>query len=1101
MARRDFYFRTNTIGRAFAAMVFSWLLPGILSAEEQILPITARDIVKATGVKGGLVVLLPFGDGRLAADFVKAGPYLVHGLNRSKEEVEKARENLKSWGIYGKASVELWQKNYLPYAEEIVNLAVTLSPVRDAESMGEWLRVLAPGGVLCISANGKLRTIRREFSGVRDEWTHALHGPDNNAVAKDKLVGPPRHIKWVGSPKWARSHDHLASVSVVVSAGGRIFYIVDEGATAFVALPSEWRLVARDAFSGVVLWKRKIHGWENHLRGFRSGPASLGRRLVATSDNVFVTLGYDEPVSALDAATGKTLRVYSGTEGTEEILHEKGILYLVAGERDKENPVKGLWWRYATPSVHKKRIMALDAETGRLLWQKHDEETEEVFPLTLCVSGGRVFFQNPQAVLCLDAKTGRRIWRAERPSSTVRLGWSTPTLVAVNGVVLSADRGKSASLARSLKPEKGKVLWIPSSAGGIAPPGELIAYSVENGEELWRCPCREGYNSPVDVLVVRGVVWTGNLVRATDPGMTEGRDLRTGRIVKRRPPDSSFFRIGMGHHRCYRNKATENYLILNRAGIELVDVRTGAAAANHWVRGTCQYGVMPSYGLLYAPPHSCACYIQAKLNGFNALSSSRRTPVVASQKESRLLRGPAYGTIDLSKDIDRAGWPTYRHDISRSGSTSAEIPKALQLAWSKPIGGRLTALTAGKGKIFFAQVDTHTVFALRESDGSVAWTFTAEGRVDSPPTLCGNGVFFGSRDGYVYCVRASDGVLAWRFRAAPEERRIFAYGQLESVWPVHGSVLILNGELWCAAGRCSFTDGGIRLWRLEAATGKVLSITRINSLDPRTGLEPEESVRGVDMTGALPDILSSDGRSVFMRHKRFDLEGNEKPPEVPHLFSSIGFLDGSWWHRSYWFYGTGMRCGYGGWPAAGNRNPAGRILVLSKDTAYGFGRSRYVHYGSHVGVDAYTIFHYRMRRNGGPRWIYYLLFAEKIGPGKAKGPKRGREYVWSRGIPFLVRAMVLAGDTLAVAGPPSVWPGPEGTEMLEGKRGGLLLLLSASEGKELFQLDLPSPPEFDGMIAAGGRIYLSAEDGKVYCYKQRAARNTKKTRVKKGKKR
>ena len=30
-----------------------------------------------------------------------------------------------------------------------------------------------------------------------DEWTHYLHGPDNNAVADDTRVGPPRYMQWV----------------------------------------------------------------------------------------------------------------------------------------------------------------------------------------------------------------------------------------------------------------------------------------------------------------------------------------------------------------------------------------------------------------------------------------------------------------------------------------------------------------------------------------------------------------------------------------------------------------------------------------------------------------------------------------------------------------------------------------------------------------------------------------------------------------------------------------------------------------------------------------------------------------------------------------
>ena len=147
-------------------------------------------------------------------------------------------------------------------------------------------------------------------------------------------MAPPHHIQWVGGPEWARSHDHLASVSVVVSSGGRIFYIVDEGPIASVALPANWFLVARDAFNGVVLWKKPIGLWEGHLRGFRSGPVELPRRLVAVSERVFVTLGYGKPLTALDAATGDVVRTYQGTDGTLEIVYANDVLFLVMGEID-----------------------------------------------------------------------------------------------------------------------------------------------------------------------------------------------------------------------------------------------------------------------------------------------------------------------------------------------------------------------------------------------------------------------------------------------------------------------------------------------------------------------------------------------------------------------------------------------------------------------------------------------------------------------------------------------------------------------------------------------------------------------------------------------
>ena len=57
----------------------------------------------------------------------------------------------------------------------------------------------------------------------------------------------------------------------------------------------------------------------------RQLPRTTPRRLVATADKLYVTLGYEAPVSVLDAATGRELSVLEGTEGTDEILLDDGV--------------------------------------------------------------------------------------------------------------------------------------------------------------------------------------------------------------------------------------------------------------------------------------------------------------------------------------------------------------------------------------------------------------------------------------------------------------------------------------------------------------------------------------------------------------------------------------------------------------------------------------------------------------------------------------------------------------------------------------------------------------------------------------------------------
>ena len=126
-------------------------------------------------------------------------------------------------------------------------------------------------------------------------------------------------------------------------------------------------------------------------------------------------------------------------------------------------------------------------------------------------------------------------------------------------------------------------------------------------------------------------------------------------------------------------------------------------------------------------------------------------------------------------------------------------------------------------------------------------------------------VLFGSADGYVYCLRATDGELIWRFRAAPEDRRLSAWEQIESVWPVHGNVLVQDGVVYCVAGRSMFLDGGLRMLLLDPATGEKLSETILDDKDPETGENLQIHVKGLNMTVGLPDVLSSDGKSIYLR--------------------------------------------------------------------------------------------------------------------------------------------------------------------------------------------------------------------------------------------
>ena len=1061
----------------------------------------AAQILKTCGVQGGLIVHLGCGDGKLTTALRTGDAYVVHGLDRDIEHVAQARRHIQSRGLYGPVSADRWTGDALPYVDNLANLVVVDNV--DDVTMSEVMRILAPKGVACIVEGTNVKTKTKPWPQEMDEWTHYLHGPDGNPVADDSLVGPPTRLQWVGKPRWARHHDHMASMTSLVSAQGRLYYVFDEGPTASIQLPPKWRLIARDAFNGTTLWKRPIDRWNTHQYPLKSGPAHLLRRLVAEGDCVYVTLGIDAPVTALDGATGATVRTFEGSEHTREIVVCNGSLLAVADTSRSRLPdyrrnATYVWAnsRHANPNWgwqgDSRKVLAYDVDSGRRLW-----ETESpVAPCSLAADSRHVVFHDGEKLICVALDGGATLWTSEPAPTAIPVHTNTgPRVLIYKNMVLFAGNN-----------------------------GKMSGWSLRDGKKVWERKHKpSGHQSLKDLFVTDGLVWTGSIASSQNDGVFTGYDPFTGEQKREFPPD---VHVHWFHHRCYPCKATGRYLLAARNGTEYIDLKTERWKPNHWVRGGCIYGVMPCNGMTYAPMHSCGCQLEAKLTGFNALTSGPvpRPTAAELSGQARLERGSAYGRVGAHAAGGK-DWPTYRHDAGRSGTASTAVGPTLGRLWQAALGGRLTAATVAAGKVFVASIDTHTLFALDARTGKQAWTCTTGGRIDSPPTYYQGLVLFGSADGYVYALRAADGALAWRFRAAPVDQRMMAWEQLESAWPVHGSVLVTDDVLYCTAGRNMYLEGGIHFLRLEPATGKLLGEVVMDDRDPATGEDMHlaylKKTQGNNMPVALSDVLSCDGRHIWMRSQKIDFEGKrleialqnvrEQTPEDCHLFCQVGFLDDSYFFRAYWSYGRRVSGGYGGWYQAGRLVPAGRILCFDDTHVYGYGRKpeymvnasvlEYQLFASDKAVTAAAIERIGKaqrrinarsdKKNGNSSdWrLRHFFPAEDLTAAR---------YRWAKDQPaVLTRAMVVADDTLFVAGPPVMIderrafyhpddPGVQAglrrqAEALAGRHGGRLWALAKSDGRLLARYALDAIPTFDGMAAAQGRLYLTTADGRVLC--------------------
>lgn len=1012
--------------------------------------------------RGGFIVDAGCQDADLTVSLAKASNVLVHGLVHDSDRLQEVRNRIRDAGLYGRVSAMQWEGPFLPYADGMVNvivMRVTGTGIRDA-GYGipdeEVQRVLAPGGV-ALALDSQLSTVdsfRKPWPDGIDQWSHTRYDATGNAVSKDQRAGPPRFLQWEALPRWNRG----VKTSSLLTTQGRLFYILDD--SHFASRSPTWSLIARDASNGIQLWRRELASWGGSRGGKKVGPAQVNRRLVASDDRVFVPLEEFAPISVLDAATGELIRTLKQTGPAEEFYLSDGILLVLVNPNTEAKVRRG--------QGESMRVLAVDSVSGKTLWEHN---AAMIMPLTLAADGKQVVYHDGQTIQSLDLKTGAPRWTS--PPTGQKIEFRDQA---------NPDSPGAEKSTIVLAPQFAPTLIIYEDVVAFAGGRQLNVVSAVDGRELWRSDyAPSNYSVPVDLFGFDGCIWgpdvNMNLWRPLDDDLdVNAYDPLTGAIKK---SVKGKYNYRFQHHRCHQMKVVGSTVIAGRAGIEFLDTDTGEVAAHHWTRGSCYFGVLPANGRLYVPPHDCACYFRAKLCGFLAMNSEPPSRSAKIPGDRRLQRGPAYGEVptpDLQPPASslqpNEDWPTYRHDMARSGRAGTKVGSELLLGWQTELGGRLTSPVIADNRIYLASTDAHTLHALDAATGEPIWQATFDGPIDSPPTVHDGLVLCGCRDGSVQALRGEDGELAWRFLACPEQRLIVSRGQLESVWPVSGSVLVVNNIVYFAAGRSSYLDGGIRLYGLEPHTGRKVVDTTIATRNP----DGSEILDEQSVVGCLSDVLSSDGDRVFMRHQVLDFKGNQKPDRVTHLHSPDGYLSSDTTNRWQWTYAPMYTSPHQGafYDLRLSRTlfPSGRILVEGDDTIYGFGQNRYD----------------RPIAETGGQWALFAAIKESDVPldltareyrKLGLSGKQSVQFRWWKRIPIQVRAMVQTEDVLFVAG-------PNGSPLtsraaLEGKAAASLLAVSPADGQVLAEMSLPATPVWDGMAAANGNLYLALANGHVYC--------------------
>ena len=833
------------------------LLAGAGSAAAQVAGgpgLSATQIVRAAGIKAGLCVHLDVSDGKLTADLAKEGKFVVHGIAATPAGAEAARKLIASRGLYGKVSVEQGALSRLPYVSDLVNLVVvedTEAALRNGLSIDEVVRVLCPGGVAYFGRPGDARARLEKKSGVKGfevlegdatrllirkvrpaemgEWTHWLHGPEGNNHSEDTLAGPAVRMQWIDGPTWLTGHNVAE-----LFAGGRSFNVTQDPRSP------GGRLIARDAFNGLVLWERAVE---------TGGAAVNPRLLVAAGDRVYAVVEKDGPAVALDAATGKVVRTYDAPASPKCILFVDGWLVLGSdAEIRSVNAVTGeVRWRIPAPK-----------DASFVLKHPGPAPLVLYMPPYMVSGDGRLFVhikdapQAPYTLASYDLATGEEKWRKRQP-----------------GEILAYYRGALMlyEVRKTTKPRN----------GNEEETGVYHALAAEDGRNLWDCGHSRGDFHGVwdDPSYAAGLIWVGQ----------QGLDPMTGEMKRQ-------LKTGLGPGHCARHITTDRYIIAKMTSF--ISLEKDKLLGYGYYKNGCGVGQIPANGLVYTFPISCSCI--AYVRGYVAFSPAEAAAPAAAETSPRLEKGPAYGLKPTAAETT-SEWNTYRRDPSRSGSTSDDLPRDLKRLWSVSVnsearttyGRAITPPVAAEGMVFVAAPDAQQVSALDAATGALRWRYLTGARVETPPTIYRGLCLFGSNDGWVYCLRASDGVLVWRFRAAPEERRFMARDRLESPWPVPNVLVEKSaprpdgtrgpgGVAYFVAGWHSKLPDGLVAYALDPFTADVRWEKRVDNSKAETWYDNHTN-----------DLLLSDGESLFMCQLRFDPKTGER--------SRTWRKGGDWTHR------------------------------------------------------------------------------------------------------------------------------------------------------------------------------------------------------------
>lgn len=980
---------------------------------------------------GGLILQLGAADPAPLAALSQTGRYLIHVMDSDAGLVRAAEATFRKDGCYGLATVERREDFHpLPFAENLVNLVLVQ---RSTVAPAELFRVLAPlGSVLYYRAGEADRsaletagftdfserdgmlTVRKPWPPSMDGWSHPRHDANGNAVSGDLLAGPPDRVRWVAAA--------TKEVEGIVSARGRNFY---------------GGLLARDGFNGLRLWHLDPNNAAPTPREFTLSRLAVERARPIASDR-FVISTVEGNLCALDATTGGISHRFSGTKDAREVLHH-GKMVIAADAA---------------------AVRAYDIENGELRW-----EHPAVGARNIIAGDGFVSFietvAGKSAAVTLAPDSGVPVWRRDDVNWLKKVVRSVAYRDLIAYEVSSLNDHDDGNVLHVVAAGSGKQLWEKAFPPGMNHNRQARAMFV--GEDLW--------------------ILHGGKINTKDPKGAQRLPIQVSALNPRTGETRVTHPAGLAH--CFPPVATPNYIL---AGVmDLTDLDTGELIINPVTKANCsrEGGWVPANGLIYTSPKHCTCW--PMLRGYTALAPRRPGEKSAARPEADAIeflleRGDAK---PVETTVSPSDWPTYRHDRWRSGSTKAPGPDSFDVLWSTSletdtswpdgpilhdwredpfVKSPVSAPTVSGELAYVARGHAREVVAIDIASGEVRWRHTAAGRVDTPPTIHRGLCLFGSHGGDVTALRADTGELVWRLHVAPSEERIVAYGQIESAWPVSGTVLVMNDTLYFSAGRQPFADGGILVFAVDPMSGEKRWVNRVDDI-PQKGYYENS---GLEFDPV--DILHQEGDGFAMSRWIFSADGKDVSVDKWNAFAKLDTGGGSAWvPRGAWTYGPRHQhrfrgeaprrplCVYRDRTVLSSLNGSTEIFRRDFETEEERKFSPKWITGWEAGSTA--------RKGGNPYRTYRLAqLARWTTDPFTSGEERNKRLAPGVQRHNEIHAMTLTGDG----------------RLVTVHQDGRLKVLSTERGEVLAEESVPAPA-WDGLAVAGRKLFLTTRDGRLVC--------------------